>query len=77
MGIQKGGVKGGGWREMWDTRMQRNVHPDLHCLGLNLIQPLAPTLQSRLVVSEQHCAAARVLHPALNSHRLSIKVVSV
>lgn len=46
---------------------------DLHCLGLNLVQPLV--LQSRLVVSEQHCAAAHGLHPApRHSHSYSLSI---
>lgn len=57
-----------GWGELRDfgvfVSMQMNGQPDLCCLGLSLMQPLALTLLSRLVVSEQHGAAAHALHPA-------------
>lgn len=57
--------------------MQMNVDPDLSFLGLNLMQPLALTLQSLLAISAQHCAAAHALHPAPTSYTLSTRLVSI
>lgn len=78
-GVRGGAKAGGGRGKNSCLSRQTNSCTDLHCLGLNLVQPLALTLQSRLVVSEQRCAAAHGLHPAPHhphSYNLSTRRVS-